>query len=392
MSQTQARLDQIRGPVPPRPHNARTIAALTTNPGCVRRAVLDAAGVDKPKLAAAIGFPAAFGQSEFAITRGRSFEDQLKAGGCAELLRLLREQLGLPVREVSYDDLEEVAGNPALEVRHTRTRQRLIRSAQSADDAGTLFDHPLLTLDVGGQRAYLEPDLIAFRLRGQFHVVEVKSFAAIDGQADPDKVAAAAIQSAVYVLALRQLLAGTGPADLVAHEVFLVCPENFSNRPVAARLDVRKELTVLQRQLSRLAFIAELVEAYPPDINFDLQPDSAGTARRPAGELVKALSILPARYMPECLTSCDMCRFCRDEARSTTAALGRAVREDLGGIEYIAAALQLASGDLEPDLDTEDAAVILQTAARMRAESLAAAPGVAAAPGLAAAPGQAAAR
>lgn len=373
MSHTEARLDQIRGPVPPRPHSARTIAALTTNPGCVRRAILDAAGVDKPMLAAAAGFPAPFGQSQFAITRGNAFEAQVKANGCAELLRLLREQLGLPVPEVSYDDLEEVAGNRSLQLRHARTRQLLVRSAGSGTDAGTLFDHPLLTLEVGGRLAYLEPDLIAFRLHGQFHVVEVKSFAAIDGRADADKVAAAAVQSAVYVLALRQLLAGTGAGSMVSDEVFLVCPENFSNQPMAARLDVRKELTVLTRQLSRLAFIAELVETYPPDMTFDLQADAAGVAHRPAEELAGALAMLPARYMPACLASCEMCRFCRNEARGTTAALGRVVREDLGGIEYVDTALRLASGDLAPDLDTDDAAEILKTAARMRDECLRAA-------------------
>jgi hypothetical protein len=373
VSHTEARLDQIRGPVPPRPHDARTIAALTSNPGCVRRAILDAAGVDKPKLAAAAGFPAPFGQSQFAITRGNAFEAQVKANGCAELLRLLREQLGLPIPEVSYDDLEEVAGNRSLPLRHARTRQMLTRSAESGADAGTLFDHPLLTLEVGGRLAYLEPDLIAFRLRGQFHVVEIKSFAAIDGQADADKVAAAAIQSAVYVLALRQLLNGIVAGNLVSDDVFLVCPENFSNRPMAARLDVRKELTVLTRQLSRLAFIADLVETYPPDITFDLQADDAGIAHRPAEELTDALMTLPARYMPDCLASCEMCRFCRNEARGTTAVLGRVVREDLGGIEYVDTALRLASGDLEPDLDTDDAAAILKTAARMRDECLRAA-------------------
>ncbi len=77
-----------------------------------------------------------------------------------------------------------------------------------------MFDHPLLRLEVGGRHAYLEPDLIAFQLRGRFHVVEIKSFAVIDGQADGDKVAAAAIQSAVYVLALRDALAELGvPPD-----------------------------------------------------------------------------------------------------------------------------------------------------------------------------------
>ncbi len=371
MDDTEERLAQIRGSLPARPHNARTIAALTTNPGCARRAILDAAGVDKPRLAAHVGFPAPFGQSQFAITRGRAFEAQVKANGCAELLRLLREQLGLPIPEVSYDDLEEVGGNVALDVRHARTRQLLTRSAQSGPDAGTLFDHPLLRLPVGGRFAYLEPDLIAFRLGGQFRVVEIKSFAVIDGQADADKVAAAAIQSAVYVLALRDLLAGaaSGPG-LVADDVVLVCPENFSNRPVASVLDVRKQLTVLRRQLSRLDLTADLVRDLGVDLSFDLAVDSGGVARRSAGELADALRAVPARYSPECLATCEMCRFCRNESAATTAALGRAVREDLGGIEYVPTALRLATGELEPGPDEADAATLLRAASRLRDESL----------------------
>lgn len=260
MDTTEDRLGRIRGHAAPRNHNARTIAALTHNPGCGRRAVMDAAGVDKQRIAAHLGFAAPFGQSRFALTRGKVFESHVKADGCAELLRLLRDHLGLPIREVSYDDLEEVGGNTNRELRHAQTRRLLARAAAAGKDAGTMFDHPLLRLQVGGRGAYLEPDLIAFRLHGRFHIVEIKSFAIIDGQADGDKVAAAAIQSAVYVLALRQLMQelGTG-AGAVAHEVFLICPENFSNRPTAARLDVRKQLTVLRRQLSRLESIDSLL-------------------------------------------------------------------------------------------------------------------------------------
>jgi hypothetical protein len=51
----------------PRSHNARTIAALASNPGCARRAIMDAAGVDKQRIAAYAGFPAPFGQSRFAL-------------------------------------------------------------------------------------------------------------------------------------------------------------------------------------------------------------------------------------------------------------------------------------------------------------------------------------
>ena len=371
MNAVEARLDRIRGQVPPKSHNARTIAALTSNPGCARRAVMDAAGVDKQRLAAYAGFPAPFGQSQFAIGRGNAFESQVKANGCAELLRLLREHLGLPIPQVSYDNLDDVGGGTSLLVRHARTRALLARAASSGTDAGTLFDHPLLRLEVAGRPVYLEPDLIAFQLHGRFHVVEIKSFPVIDGQADGDKVAAAVIQSAVYVLALRHLLAefGIGPSA-VADTVVLVCPENFANQPTAALLDVRKQLTVLRRQLSRLERIESLLDALPPDLTFDLDPDADGLPRREPGVLGDAIRIVEARYAPECLATCEMCYFCRDEARGRTAALGREVRDELGAVDEVSTVLGLADGDLMPADEQAEAAAMLRAALRLRRECL----------------------
>jgi hypothetical protein len=372
VTDTEARLDRIRGPVKAVDHNARTIAALMTNPGCTRRAVLDAAGVDKQRLAGQAGFPAPTGQSQFAIVRGNVFEAQVKANGCTELLRLLREQLGLPIPEVSYADLGEAAGNATREERYARTRELLARAAASDQDAVTLFDHPLLRVDVGGRPAYLEPDLIAFRLRGQFHVVEIKSFAVIDGQADGSKVAAAVTQAAVYVLAMRELLGelGYGPQS-VADEVVLVCPENFANQPLATLVDVRRQLTVLKRQLNRLSRIDALLETLPAGLTFDLYPDAAGVPQRPAAQVAGALHMVDARYAPECLDACEIARFCRVEAHGDTAALGRSVRDELGGLSSVTDVLGLAEGTLAPAEEQTEAAEMLRLAARLRAESLA---------------------
>ncbi|HEY6315110.1 MAG TPA: hypothetical protein VIY52_30500 [Streptosporangiaceae bacterium] len=370
MNGTEARLACLRGPVLARSHNARTIAALASNPGCARRAILDAAGVDKQRIAAYAGFPAPFGQSRFALARGNAFEAQVKANGAAELLTLLREHLGLPIPEAHYDDLSEVGGNASLDLRHARTKTLLARAVRSQDDPGTMFDHPLLRLEVGGRYAFLEPDLIAFQLHGTCHVVEVKSFAVIDGQADPDKVAAAAIQSAVYVLALRDALAELGlPPQAVCDESVLVCPENFSNRPVATSLDVRKQLTVLRRQLSRMDRIDDLLDLLPPGLTFGLDPDGNGVPRRSPADLAAAIRQVEAAYAPECLSTCEMCYFCRDEASGCTAALGREVREDLGGVEQVATVLRLARGDDVPAgrTDLAEAADLLRRAARLRA-------------------------
>jgi len=370
---TEARLTRLRGRALPKSHNARTIAALATNPGCARRAIMDAAGVDKQRLAAYAGFPAPFGQSRFALARGNAFEAQVKADGGAELLTLLREHLHLPIPEAHYDDLSEVGGNPSLDVRHARTKSLLAAAAAASTAEGTMFDHPLLRLEVGGRHAFLEPDLIAFQLNGKFRIVEIKSFAVIDGQADGGKVAAAAIQSAVYVLALRDALAEQDiPPDAVADETVLVCPENFSNRPAAASLDVRKQLTVLRRQLSRIARIDDLLDLLPPGLTFDLDPDDTGTPRRKPADLTDSIRQVDARYEPECLNTCEMCYFCRDEARGGTQALGRDAHEDLGCVEHIATVLRLARGTHVPAAGTDlaEAADLLRTAARLRADAL----------------------
>lgn len=347
----------------PRNHNARTIAALATNPGCGRRALMDAAGADKQKLAVHTGYPAPFGQSQFAIIRGNAFEAQVKESGAAQLLSLLRQHLRLDIEEAHYTDINDVGGNEANDVRHIRTRQLLTTVDETR---GTMFDHPLLRLNVGGRHAYLEPDLIAFQLHGKFHVVEIKSFSVIDGQADAAKVAAAAIQSAVYVHALRDLL---GDEAKVHDETILVCPENFSNKPTATSIDVRKQLTVLKRQLSRIARIEDLLALYPEDLTFDLDPDSRAVPRRSPAELLAAIRRVTANYAPECLNTCELCYLCRDEARGTTGALGKAVREDLGGIEYTRQVLDLARG-VAPGPEREEVAAQLRRAAGLRGQLL----------------------
>jgi len=163
---------------------------------------------------------------------------------------------------------------------------------------------------------------------------------------------------------------GYGP-EAVSHEVVLVCPENFANRPTAVRVDVRKQLTVLNRQLSRLARIETLVAALPPELTLDLLADDAGVPQRPVLDIVHALDRIDARYAPECLNACEMAYFCRDEARGDTAALGRAVRDELGGIDSVNAVLGLAEGSLTPAPEQAEAAEMLRLAARLRADCMA---------------------
>jgi hypothetical protein len=362
------RLDALRGGAPAKHHNARTLAALANNPRCSLRAVLDAAGADKGAIAAHAGFPAPFGQSRFALARGNSFEALVKADGCAELLRLLRETLHLPLEEVAYDDLELVGDDADPDLRYARTRRLLLQAAQGG--GGTFFDHPMLRLPVGGQPVYLEPDLVAFRIADRFHVVEIKSFAIIDGQADSAQVKAATTQAAAYVVALRSMLAdgGIGP-EAVSDRIVLVAPKDFSSRPTAALVDARKQISTLARQLARIERIGALVGQLPEGLTFDLAADGAGRPTRPRAELSEALAHVETNYRPDCLAHCEMAFYCRDQARASSSVdvLGPVVREQLGGIDTVATALGLADGSRTPDEDQAQIAAALRHAADLYA-------------------------
>jgi hypothetical protein len=404
------RLAELRGPVPPRHHDARTIAALTANPGCARRSVLDAAGVDKRALAERIGFGPRFGQSPFAISRGNAFEKLVKADGGTTLLRLLRDELRLDLPAGDQDpDVSDLGdqwvdlGAGEREERYRRTRDLVAAAARDQGAGPVLADHPLLRLDVGGRAAYVEPDLVAFRARAgagaaggareaapstptpatpwRWYLAEIKSFAMIDGRADPVKVADAATQAAVYVLAFQALLADLGlPPELAATDVVLVCPKDFSNTPTAALVDVRRQLAAVRRQLDRLPRIGALLDGLDAGLTFDLAKDEDGEPVRGAAELGKAVAAIEARYAPECISRCDMAFYCRDEARATcsTDLLGRSVRDALGGVGTMREVLALAGGEgrgddagFDDDPDLAEAARLLSLARRARREALA---------------------
>ncbi|MFI9805971.1 hypothetical protein ACIHEJ_16680 [Streptomyces sp. NPDC052301] len=355
------RLAELRGPdVPARPLDARALAALAANPGCARRAILDGAGVDKARLASALGAPSGFGQSQFALTRGNAFEAKVKADGGAELLRLVHARLdpgAEPPEGASVPDL--TAQGP--EGRTARTALALREATQAG--GWTLLDHPMLALDVAGSLAFLEPDAVVVHPDGSWSVVEIKSFPMLDGSADPAKVGAAARQSAVYVLALEEVAARLDPAPRVRHRVLLVCPKDFSNLPAACPVDVRKQRAVTARQLARLTRIEEIAGSLPEGLCF-------GPDRDPA-ELTAAVEAVPAAYAPECLSACELAFHCRERSREAGAVtrLGRPLRAELGGlgtVEEVLAAARGLSGD--PD---DPAVAALRRAAALRAEALA---------------------
>ncbi|MEU8691771.1 hypothetical protein [Streptomyces sp. NPDC048665] len=391
------RLAELRGPdVPAKALDARALAALAANPGCRRRAILDGAGVDKARLASALGAPSGFGQSQFALTRGNAFEARVKADGGAELLRLAHARLDPDAARPEGAAVPDLTAH-GPEGRTARTALALREATRAG--GWTLLDHPMLALDVAGSLAFLEPDAVVVHPDGSWSVVEIKSFPMLDGAADPAKVGAAARQAAVYVLALEEVAGRLGaepegraaageasaqdsaPAPRVRHRVLLVCPKDFSNLAAGSAVDVRRQRAVTARQLARLTRIEEIADALPEGACF--APD------RGAGELTAAVAAVPATYAPECLSACELAFHCRDRARAAGAVtrLGRPLRAELGGLATVEDVLAAARGERgDPD---DPAVAALRRAAALRAEALAGAPGVrAAAPeGVAGVPG-----
>lgn len=315
--------------------------------------------MNKTALASALGSPSAFGQSQFALTRGNAFEAKVKADGGAELLRLVHERLDRtaePPADAQVPDLTAIG-----------PEGRTARTALALRDAGgtpgwTLLDHPMLALDVAGSPAYLEPDAVVVHPDGSWTVVEIKSFPMLDGSADPSKVGAAARQAAVYVLALEEVAARMEPAPKVRHRVLLVCPKDFSNLPTASAVDIRKQRAVTARQLTRLTRIEDIADALPEGTCF--APDL------PPAELTAAVESVPAAYAPECLSACELAFHCRTRSREAGAvtSLGRSVRAELGGLATVDDVLAAARGETG---DPDDPAVLaLRRAARLRAEAL----------------------
>ncbi|WP_329176825.1 hypothetical protein [Streptomyces sp. NBC_01477] len=318
--------------------------------------MLDAAGIDKAALAMRIGHEPRFGQSPFALTRGLAFEELVKRDGYAELFRLLRAEVNAHVAEAGVADLNDVGGTTSLPLREKETR-RLIRHLAAGNEDRLILDHPVLNLEVAGRTAYLEPDALTHRIEGRFHLVEIKSFPAIDGQASPIGVAEAAKQAAVYAIALRRTFTKVGlDEDLIADQFLLVCPKDFSNRPYGRLVDIRQERDAIAFQLHRLRRAEDIAKLLPKNATFDLSEESA----RSRAELDWSVAALDASYTPECLSFCEMARYCREEADvcATPARLGSAVRNDLPGLDSTDTALTHLDGTAVPAADTGQTEVI----------------------------------
>ena len=380
-------LSTIRGSLSQARPNARSVAALTENPGCARRRVIDAAGVKAFELATRLGHPVTRGQSPFAISTGNQFERRLKEGsGYARLVEALAPFVTLPAppRIVDLGAAKGTRpGEPALRQRAGETERVLAAIARGEAGAPHLVDHPVLIFDVGGTAAFLEPDALAFRVGAQLELVEIKSYPVIDGQADPSKLAATGGQAAVYLLALRATLRRLGlNPELLRPSVILVAPKNFGRTATAHRIPLKKKMMALERVLRAIPSTSAVLKdlALPSTFTLDVDPTGNEPAESTRAELNRAVCSLPMLYVPECLAACDMAKFCRNQAvvDDDPSRLGRSARDSLAGVARLQDALRLARrGVGRGEEHLRDVAEALRSAGHALDRARAQVPGVA---------------
>lgn len=357
-SDAQGRLAALRGTLTPARSNARSVAALTENPGCTRRRVIDAAGVRSYELAERLGHPVTRGQSPFAIASGNMFERRLKQFTKYGLLaEAVAPFVDLPEGNLRVIDASKVSGvapftDAWFSKRAAITDKALAAIAGGDPESPHLVDHPVLRFEVAGAVANLEPDALALKAKTGLQLVEIKSFPVIDEQADPEKLAAMAGQSAVYLLALRAALERLGfDPDILDWSVVLVAPKNFGRTPTAHRVPLTKKARALQRVIGAVPEVGELLEYLPADLTFDIDPDERSSEDERRQRLDYVVRQLPMLYVPDCLASCDMARYCRQRAidDDDPSRLGRDARDSLAGVHSLATALRIARGSATPD-------------------------------------------
>src|SRR5206468_11414975 len=141
------------------------------------------------------------------------------------------------------------------------------------------------------------------------------------GRADGDKVGGALDQAAVYILLGKRLISELGGDDgLVSSEAMLITPKNVGLTPLVSLKNGSSRIARVERLLARAPSIRDLSDSIPGSASFAPIADSAAEP----GQRIEALHELADQvgnyYVPSCLATCGLARFCRERAFAAGAA------------------------------------------------------------------------
>jgi hypothetical protein len=314
------------------------------NPTCEANTLSAVHNVRLDAAARAVGLPASFGQSPFAISRGNTFEAGLFYDDAARLRSTLERKACLPSGSTGLLDLRlRMNGgrrvgsvDQALQL----TKSWLNRLARQPVGAESVVAAPMIKIPKGVMlpEALLIVDVVTVVVvegRARISVGEIKVFPDRGGHTDPRQLAAARAQAGVYRHALELAVQSLGLADDldIAPDGFLVFTWPGSNAPsVRAGEDLTYQAIRAQRGFERLE---EVAQALVREDDF--------TADNPA--LVQRVLDAPTDYVEGCLAFCDLAPRCHQRAMEADAPmiLGDEA-ERLLGETTISRALELMNG------------------------------------------------
>jgi len=363
-SGTGADSSGFRGEFPSATPTTRRIAEGLSLPACERRRVLDSEGIDLRKLSRLLTQDNGQ-QSPFLIRRTQQFERRVLSNGMADVIDLARRELDLRIEEVKQSVIDAASIRDAVPglTPDQVDRQRADRTAAYLRDmltqpsvAVNLLQKPLIRLRLGGREVLVEQDLMVCAAANEtVHLVDIESFAEIDGYLDPEQVGQTMAACAVAVISLRQMATTMGvDPKRISDRMLLVTPSQTGFTPVGRLLNLSHHiarLEVLIDNLDRLCdangLADELGATGAPGANLPAMPLTPGTddwaaAERRAWEAISPL----ATHLTEACMSCPMFRACRREAQTTRSVtvLGTGAAQEAGGVFSVTRSIELANG------------------------------------------------
>jgi hypothetical protein len=246
--------------------------------------------------------------------------------------------------------------------------RRLIRQLISNDrSAPNLIDGAVLQATIGGIPARFEADALAARFGGPIHAGEVKSFPVVDGRADPDKLASALDQVAIYIhLAKRLVDELGGDAESVSSTALLITPMNVGLTPTISLKVVSNRIQRVERILASVPDVPTLALGLRETITFRVVADRNAEAGRRTDALHNLADTVGTVYTPACLSTCGNAAFCRERAfrAGSPCLVGPQAVRMLPGVRSLRRAAELGEG-APPSTDEAPVAPQLERAGRL---------------------------
>jgi len=369
-------LDLLAGGAKRTGRSVRDVSRWGHNPGCGTNNAAFAARVDLDRLLEGTELAAEYGQSRFAIARGQRVERIGRQDDYEKTFEVLDDAFGYPESGRATLDMRTGYGfgNAALDARADATKVAVAQIVAGDDDAPNLIDGAVLRADIGGYTARLEADTLGARRGPEFHVVEFKSWAKVDGRfADAAKVGEALRQMGLYSLLVSNLIEDVGgnPDDILSDVGLLVTPRNVGLQLVGSKLSLGRARTVAETTLAALPDPTDFTGEVDPDATFGAVADRAATDDQRIDALERVTDTYGVEYRQSCLSSCGLARFCRHRARvaDSPEVCGSGVVRMLPGVHSLRRADDLARG-AAPTVDEQStgvATVLVETQALLDA-------------------------